>query len=270
MAGVAQHSDFRARPLARLRGTAYYVGATCFGDRATAERAAETVRRIHRHVQGTDPVTGQPYSAEDPETALWVHTVEWHSFLAAYRAYGGGLDRADQDRYLAEGARIAALLGVPEADVPASVAATRAYFARMRPRLCVSEASRDAIDLVVDPPLTRELLPYQLPMRVVAQAALAIVPRHLRVLAGIDRPRALDALTVAPCAPPPRRSCCRCCAMPRRSCSARGSRARAERPGLSPSGSRGEPMSNYALRPSSATTSAAQPGASVQPEPPWP
>jgi hypothetical protein len=34
-------------------------------------------------------------------------------------------------------------------------------------------------------------------MRVVAQAAIAIVPRHLRALAGIDRPRALDALTVA-------------------------------------------------------------------------
>jgi uncharacterized protein (DUF2236 family) len=113
MAGVAEHSDFRARPLARLRGTAYYVGATCFGDRATAEAAAATVRRIHRHVRGIDPVTGQPYSADDPETALWVHTVEWHSFLAAYRAYGGRLSAAEQDRYLAEGARIAALLGVP-------------------------------------------------------------------------------------------------------------------------------------------------------------
>ena len=32
MAGVAQHSDYRRRPLERLRRTAYYVGATAMGD----------------------------------------------------------------------------------------------------------------------------------------------------------------------------------------------------------------------------------------------
>jgi hypothetical protein len=50
---------------------------------------------------------------------------------------------------------------------------------------------------VLNPPLTRELLPYQVPVRLVARAALATVPRDLRKLAGIDRPRALDAVTVA-------------------------------------------------------------------------
>ena len=78
---------------------------------------------------------------------------------------------------------------MPEEIVPASVAEYRDYFERVRPRLCVSEPARAAIDFVLHPPMTRELLPLQLPLRVTAAAALAIVPRDLRVMAGIDRSR---------------------------------------------------------------------------------
>lgn len=197
MAGVAQHSDFRGRSLNRLRNTTYYVAATTFGDTETALEAAARVKLVHEHVRGTDPVTGLPYSADDPETQLWVHCVEWHSFLAAYRAYAGPLSAQEQDRYLAEGARIASLLNVREEDVPQTVVAQREYWERVRPMLCVSESARDAIDFVLSPPMTREMLPLQLPLRIVARAALAIVPRHLRQLAGIDQPRVLDAAAQA-------------------------------------------------------------------------
>ena len=197
MAGVAQHSDYRNRSLDRLRRTAYYVTATTFGDTATAHAAAARVKKMHRRVRGTDPVTGQPYSADDPDTKLWVHCVEWHGFLAAYRAYGGRLSPADQDRYIGEGVRVAALLDVPEETVPASVAEMREYFESVRPQLCVSAPARAAIDFVLHPPLTRELLAVQVPLRVVAAAAVATIPRHLRQMAGIDRSRALDGITVA-------------------------------------------------------------------------
>lgn len=195
MAGVAQHSDYRRRPLERLRRTSHYVAATTFGDRATAEAAAARVRRVHRRVRGIDPVTGSPYSAEDPDTQLWVHCVEWHSFLAAHRAYATArLSPDEEDRYIAEGAPIAALLGVPEESVPKSVEAMRAYFASVRPQLCVSDSTRDAIGFVLNPPLTRELIPLQVPLRVTAAAAVAIVPRDLRRLAGISQPRLVDGL----------------------------------------------------------------------------
>ena len=197
MAGVAQHSDYRNRALDRLRRTAYYVTATTFGDRATADTAAAHVRRVHQRIRGIDPVTGRAYSADDPDTQLWVHCVEWHSFLAAYRAYGGRLTVTEQDRYHAEGARVAPLVGLPEAMVPRTVAELREYFESVRPELVASEDARTAIDFVVRPPLTRELLAYQLPIRFVARAAIAIVPRDLRRMAGLDQPRALDAMTVA-------------------------------------------------------------------------
>lgn len=151
MAGVDQHSNYVERPLNRLRGTAQYVAATTFGDTETARRAAERVRLVHQRVHGIDPVTGQRYSADDPDAMLWVHCVEWHSFLAAYRAFGGGLPLEEQDRYIAEGVRAAALLGTPPESVPASVAQMRAYFESVRPRLCVSAAAREAIDFVLHP-----------------------------------------------------------------------------------------------------------------------
>jgi uncharacterized protein (DUF2236 family) len=197
MAGVAQHSDYRRRPLERLRRTAYYVGATAMGDTATATAAAERVKKVHKRVHGVDPVTGREYSAGDPHTQVWVHTVEWHSFLAAYDVFGTRLSDAQRDQYMAEGVRIAALLDTPEDMVPASVAQVREYFERIEPELCVSADAREAIRFVVNPPITRELLPYWAGFRLLGQTAVAIVPRSLRRLAGIDRPRAVDAAAIA-------------------------------------------------------------------------
>ncbi len=198
MAGVANHSDYQRKPIARLRGTASYVAATTFGSTAQAHTAAARVRKVHQKVRGIDRVTGKPYSADDPEIALWVHCVEWHSFLAGYREYSRErITDAEQDQYIAEGARVAALLGVPDEIVPKSVAEMRAYFARVRPELCLTEAARDAIDFVLSPPLKLDNLPFQVPMRMAARAAAAIVPRHLRKLGSIDAPRPSDYLAIA-------------------------------------------------------------------------
>ena len=92
---------------------------------------------------------------------------------------------------------VAPLVGVPESMVPRNTAEQREYFASVRPRLCISEPAREAISFVLNPPLTRDLLPFQIPLRLLARAALATVPRDLRRLAGIDQRRALDAATVA-------------------------------------------------------------------------
>ncbi len=193
MAGIDQHSDYLARPLSRLRRTAEYVATVVYGDTATAERAGAMVRRIHSRVKGMDPITDSPYSAEDTETKIWVHCVEVHSFLAAYRTYGGRLSDEQQDAYLAEQVRAAELMALPADLVPASRAAFRDFFDYMRPRLCVSEASQNAIHLVVDPPMTRELLPHQGSLRVMASAAVAITPRQIRRMAGIERSRLVYA-----------------------------------------------------------------------------
>lgn len=197
MAGVAQYSDFRNDPLRRLHGTARYVEAVTYGDTETAREAAARVKRLHKSVKGIDTVTGQPFSAEDPETMVWVHCAEIHSFLAAYRAYGGRIDRADQDRYLAEQVVAAELLDIPRAMVPDSVDAYRAYFADMLPRLCSSRDAADTIAFVArgeTPPIpgAPSQAAVDLAFRTIRQAAIALVPRSLRPIAGLPEPRARD------------------------------------------------------------------------------
>jgi uncharacterized protein (DUF2236 family) len=198
MAGVAEFSDYREQPLRRLQRTSRYVAATTFGTTEQAHEAAALVRRIHTRVRGVDPVTGLEFSADDPATQVWVHTVEIHSFLAAYRTFGGALSDEECDRYFAENVVVAELVGTPREMVPSSLVEVRSYFASVRPELRMSPAAHDAIHFVLHPPLgNRDLLAYQLPLRALSNAALALVPRDLRRLAGIDRSPAIDAAVLA-------------------------------------------------------------------------
>src|SRR5947209_4151777 len=144
MAGVEQHSDYRADPWGRLQRTVEYVMTTTYGTVEEAETAGRVVQAIHKRVNGTDPVTGKTYSAEDPELLVWVHAVEVHSFLSAYRRYGGArCTDEDADRYLAEQVRTATLVGVDPMLVPASVSELREYFRRVHDELRPSPYSRD-------------------------------------------------------------------------------------------------------------------------------
>lgn len=194
MAGVADHSDYEVSPNRRLRRTGAYVTTVTYGDTDAAEEAGALVRRVHTHIHGLDPVTGTRYSAEDPDVLLWVHCVEVHSFLAAYRTYGGRLSPEEQDRYLAEQVRAAELVGIPAADVPASRAEMREYFASVAPRLCVTRASRRTMEFLVNPPSGPFLEPMRPGWWLVAAAAVGLMPRELRRLYGVLWPRAIDAL----------------------------------------------------------------------------
>lgn len=209
MRGVYEHSNYRERPVDRLRATAMYVNATALGTKEEAERAARRVRSLHGKVNGFDPVTGRRYDANDPDSQVWVHFVQWYSYLVAHRTFVGDLSPEEEDRFLAEGVRIAALLGTPPDLVPASVEEARAYFARVTEQLCVSAGTRDAIDLVSGRavPWPRELLAMDreiamqrilaVPVgRLIGGAAIATIPSDLRRLARIDQTPVEDAAAI--------------------------------------------------------------------------
>src|SRR5438067_12317266 len=86
MAGVGQDSDYKADPWGRLNRTIRFVLHTTYGDTRTAEAASAAVRRIHDRVHGVALVTGRAYSAHDPDLLLWIHAVEGHSAVCAYRS----------------------------------------------------------------------------------------------------------------------------------------------------------------------------------------
>lgn len=144
MAGVDQHSQWRADPGARLASTSAYEVTISFGDRAAARAAAARVRKIHDFVRGTDPATGKPYAAQDPSLLLWVHNALVDSQLACARGYGS-ITAGDEDRYVREQAAAAELIGIPAGLAPATAAELATYFDKVRPELQCSPAAAEAM-----------------------------------------------------------------------------------------------------------------------------
>jgi uncharacterized protein (DUF2236 family) len=187
MAGVAQHSDWRRDPFGRLAATSGYVLTVTYGDRASANEAAARVRAVHKHVRGTDPETGLPYAAEDPDLLLWIHAALVDSIMTIVQRYGRGLDPAEADRYVAEMSPFAEILGVPRDMIPRSAASLDEYM-RSVELVRITPAAQDAIAVVLDPPglddATREL------WHDLSQVAIGTLPDWARAAYGFQMPSA--------------------------------------------------------------------------------
>jgi uncharacterized protein (DUF2236 family) len=185
MAGVDQHSDWRADPAGRLASTAAYLATITYGDRATAQRAAARVKKIHERVRGVDPVTGHGYAAGDPDLLLWVHAALVESVLASADLFGGPLADADKDRYVAEMTAAAELVGVPPGRAPSTIAELDQYFSAVRPALTLSPAAAESTRYLLDLPSLDEETGGL--WRDVADAAVAALPAWAARLYGVPR-----------------------------------------------------------------------------------
>ncbi|MGE0218773.1 MAG: oxygenase MpaB family protein [Mycolicibacterium sp.] len=176
MAGVAEHSDYRGDPWGRLARTSTFLAETTFGTATDAQRAVDRVRGIHRRVRGIAP-DGRPYEAGDPHLLEWVHVAEVDSFLLAHQRYGAEpLDQRGRDDYVADTARVATALGVP--DPPRTEAELRARIDAYRPELAGTAAARDAARfLLLTPPLP---LLARGPYAVLAATSAAMLPAWAR------------------------------------------------------------------------------------------
>lgn len=184
LAGVWDHSNFRADMHGRLRRTARFIAVTTYGGRAEAESAIARVRGIHHQVRGTLP-DGTPYSADDPMSLAWVHATETVSFLAARLRYvEPDMPAADQDRYFAEMAVIAEALGA--APVPRTHAEAWRMIGDMRPRLRSDDRTREVERLVLDRRVGG-MAPASA-AAVIRQAAIDILPPWARALHGLPSP----------------------------------------------------------------------------------
>lgn len=182
LAGVWDHSNFRADMHGRLRRTARFIALTTYGSQAEAEQAIERVQEVHRHVRGTLP-DGRPYSAQDPKLLAWVHVTETYCFLEAWKRYAEpAMPLAEQDRYFVEMRKLAARLGVE--DVPASRSATIACMRWRRCELSASDRTREIVRLLLNPPVqNRAFVPLQ---AMTAQAAIDLLPPWARRMHGLQ------------------------------------------------------------------------------------
>lgn len=181
LAGVWDHSNFRADMHGRLRRTARFIAVTTYGDREAATRAIDRVRTIHSHLGGTLP-SGQVYRVSDPELLTWVHVTEAWSFLHGWIRYGEpGMSAADQDRYFAEMAQMGRMLGADPAPVDRLEA--RRLIDRMRPQLRVDDRTREVARLVLSqPPSSRATAPIQ---GMTLQAGVELLPLWARQMHGL-------------------------------------------------------------------------------------
>jgi uncharacterized protein (DUF2236 family) len=130
-AGVAEHSDFRGDPFARLRRTLTASYAVVFGSTPRAERAIRRVNSIHASVAGIVPETGEPYSARDPALLLWVHATLVDTAIRVYDRFVARLSPEEAEAYHAEARQVAIRLGVPDTSLPGTLAGLRAEMDRM-------------------------------------------------------------------------------------------------------------------------------------------
>ncbi|WDJ90382.1 DUF2236 domain-containing protein [Xanthomonas campestris] len=145
LAGVYDHSNFRADLVGRLRRTTNFVAGTTYAPQAEAERLIARVRAIHSHIVG-HTADGMPYRADDPALLTWVHVTEAYGFLQGYRRYCRDVPAHIADRYYDEARRVAEGLGAT--DVPASEAQVAAYFAQVRGELRMDARSREVLDVL--------------------------------------------------------------------------------------------------------------------------
>ena len=201
IAAVDATSDVRYRPRTRYDRTLRYFALASMGDTRSAIQASDMLVKVHAKAVGTEPISGNPYDANDPKSQLWIHLTAWHSILYAYERYGPGrLSAADEARYWEECAVAAELQTCDPADVPRSREGVREYFEYMRPRLAGSEAAQSMMDHLLNaevmlPPMPRVLRPATWVVnKLLRMATIATMPGWMRKMGGLRQSRVVDVL----------------------------------------------------------------------------
>lgn len=173
-AGVAEHSDFRHRPLDRLMRTLELTLALTFGTRTDALAAAHQINVVHQRVRGIG------YSATDPRLLLWVHATLIDSALVTYTAFVGPLADGERETYYQEAKLIGGLLGLANSRYPSTMAEFAAYLGGMLggPELVVDARARELASAVLRPPLPRVPPPVFRPLEAITAGLL---PTSLRL-----------------------------------------------------------------------------------------
>lgn len=199
LAAVEATQKVRYQPRIRYDHTLKYFATIAFADARTAIKASEMLVKIHSRAVGIEPVSGNTFDANDPDSQLWIHMTAWHSILYAYERFGPGrLKPEEEEQYWAECAVAAELQTCDPASVPRTREGVREYFELVRPRLAASESTQSMMNhllhaKIMFPPLPKVFAPLAwLVSRVLRTGTIATMPRWQRKLAGLRQPRVLD------------------------------------------------------------------------------
>ena len=148
--GVADHSDFVDRPLARLHGTMTYLYAIVFGTPEEVAFVRALVDRAHRPVRSTasSPVS---YDAVDPQLQLWVAATLYDSAISLYERVHGALSPQAAEDVYREYVVVGSALQMPPELWPATRADFRSWWDAQLAGLSVDAVTRDVAHQLLHP-----------------------------------------------------------------------------------------------------------------------
>ena len=133
---VADHSNFAADPLRRLRNTLTYVYALVFGTPQQVVAVRSMVQRAHA------PVRSESYDASDAGLQLWVAATLYDTAATLHARVYGPLDEASADAVYRDYAVVGTALGMPAALWPVDRQAFGHYWQAQLAQLEVDDRVR--------------------------------------------------------------------------------------------------------------------------------
>jgi len=185
LTGVEQHSRYEHDPLGRLAGTTRWLTIATFGSAEALEIESTRVNRMHDHVKG-QYVTGagvtKDYKAADPDLLAWVHIAFTDSFLTTHELFGEEKIPGGADEYVSQWSKSVVPLGLTNA--PMSRAELKAEIKRYKDEgiLLTSETTKQVVEFIRKPPLSRAaLIAYDR----MFDGAVASIPADLQAMLGL-------------------------------------------------------------------------------------
>lgn len=184
LAGVREHSRYKADPLGRLAGTIQWLTVTTFASQESILREASRVRAMHSRVRGSyRDANGneRTYDASDPSLLLWVHIAFMDSFLRCHQTYSAVPIPGGADAYIRLWARSVEPLGVN--DAPRDEAALLKNIEQFEPEIAVTDDTHQVIKWLKQPPLPAMA---SIVYRLLFQAAYLTLPSSYQKMIGLN------------------------------------------------------------------------------------
>ncbi|MBG6108521.1 oxygenase MpaB family protein [Frigoribacterium sp. CG_9.8] len=142
---VADHSNFTADPLRRLRNTLTYVYSLVFGTPEQVASMRSMVQRAHA------PVRSETYDASDAGLQLWVAATLYDTAATLHARVFGPLDAESADSVYQDYAIVGTALGMPVALWPVDREAFALYWEAQLARLEVDDRVRAVGEQLLHP-----------------------------------------------------------------------------------------------------------------------
>ncbi len=176
--GVAEHSDFVARPFDRFRATLTFVYAVRYGTEDQVAAVRRSVNKAHGPVRRKPGAGSHGYSAFDAHAQLWVVATLYDTAVTIYEKIYGPLDDESAELMYQDYAKLGTVLQLPADLWPADRAAFRSYWdARLQSLELDAVTTRVGRDLLY-PPTGPLWLRMNMPL--IRFITAGLLPDHLR------------------------------------------------------------------------------------------